>query len=276
MALQKLTPAIHEKVWGTPRTQPWLANPEGLNIGEIWFTAPDVQGREAMPVLVKFLFTSERLSVQVHPNDAYAQAHGAVRGKTEMWHVLRAEPDATVALGLKQSVSPERLRESALNGEIVDLLDWLPARVGDTFFVPAGTIHAIGGGLVLCEIQQLSDVTYRLFDYQRKPERELHLEDSLALSILKPTPDPRRDLPVACEYFLTERLNVSGTVTHAASHKPALFIAVAGVGTIGGEPFRAGDAWFAPVGTAFDVTASGLSIATFVAVSPGTTGSVSG
>ena len=127
-----------------------------------------------MPLLVKLLFTSDNLSVQVHPGDAYAREHHNSRGKTEMWHILRAEPEAKIALGLRERVTPERLREAAQSGEIMELLNWVPARPGDTFFVPAGTIHAIGGGLALCEMQQHSDITYRLYDYGRP--RELHLE----------------------------------------------------------------------------------------------------
>ena len=168
MSIRKLTagePLV--KVWGSPATEPWLNNPERRQIGEIWFSAP-----AAMPLLVKFLFTSERLSVQVHPDDDYARAQGHERGKTEMWHILRAEPGATVALGLREEATRERVRAAALNGVIVEMLEWIPVQAGDTFFVPAGTIHAIVGGLAICEIQQLSDVTYRLFDYQREPRRE--------------------------------------------------------------------------------------------------------
>ena len=241
--LVKLTPAVHEKVWGSTLTEPWLANPEGRKIGEVWFSAPDI-----MPVLVKLLFTTERLSVQVHPDDAYAQAHGAARGKTEMWHILRHDPGADVAVGLCESVSGERLRESAQNGEIVELLNWVPARTGDTFFVQAGTIHAIGGGLVLCEIQQLSDATYRLYDYHRQPERTLHLDDSLAVASLQPA-DCRRqalgELLAECEYFRTERLEVQGKVTRAAIPHPVIYVAVAGQGKIAGEPFSTGEAWLA-------------------------------
>lgn len=244
MALQKLTPAVHEKVWGSLLTEPWLANPEGLRIGEVWFSAPDV-----LPVLVKFLFTSDRLSVQVHPDDTYARTHGKVRGKTEMWHVLRAEPGAAVALGLVEKASAERVREAAESGEIVGLLDWVPARAGDTFLIPAGTIHAIGAGLVLCEIQQYSDVTYRLYDYQRTPKRPLHLNDSLAVASLEPCDCRRRNDIVECEYFRSEKLSIQGKVHFPSPAKPTIYIATAGEGKIDGEPFRAGEAWLAAAGT---------------------------
>jgi mannose-6-phosphate isomerase len=244
MAIRKLTPAVHDKVWGSALTEPRLANPAGRKIGEIWFSAP-----EALPVLVKLLFTTENLSVQVHPGDNYARSHGHLRGKTEMWHVLCAAPGATIACGLKKAITGERLRESAVSGEIVDLLDWIPASEGDTFFLPAGTIHAIGGGLALCEVQQFSDVTYRLFDYHRKPERELHLDDGVAVSVLVPTPNGRREMPVECEYFRTELLIACGITTRPAYSGPAICIALAGEGQIAGEPFRAGDAWLVEAGT---------------------------
>jgi mannose-6-phosphate isomerase len=254
MSIRKLIPGDPlEKVWGSFATEPWLDNPEGRKIGEIWFSAP-----ETMPVLVKFLFTSDKLSVQVHPGDAYALAHGHERGKTEMWHVLRAEPGAVVALGLRESVSGERLRTAALNGDIVEMLEWIPARAGDTFFVPAGTIHAIGGGLAICEIQQLSDVTYRLFDYQREPRRELHLDESLDVARLVPAEGRKRAVELAaghqllaeCEYFRTELLNVDGSFRWPAGRKPAMYIAIRGEGTLAGEQFRAGDAWIGQAGAA--------------------------
>jgi mannose-6-phosphate isomerase len=130
-------------------------------------------------------------------------------------------------------------------------------RSGDTFFLPAGTIHAIGAGLVLCEIQQFSDATYRLFDYHRQPERPLHLEDALAVAHLAPAESYRRATPIgegrqllaACGYFRTERLYVSGSAECPASMQPAIYVAIAGEGSIAGEPFRAGEAWLAPAGT---------------------------
>jgi mannose-6-phosphate isomerase len=247
LTLIKLASAAHEKVWGSPETEPWYRNPEGRKIGEIWFAASD-----SVPLLVKFLFTSDNLSVQVHPGDDYARKHHNSRGKTEMWHILRAQPDSKIALGLRQKVAPARLREAALSGEIMDLLNWVPARKGDTFFVPAGTIHAIGGGLALCEIQQHSDITYRLYDYGRP--RELHLDHALAVC----DPDPASGiarLPLECAYFRTERLTVGGSETAMPlAERNTLYIALEGTGSIGGEPFQAGEAWEAAAGSpAFEI-----------------------
>jgi mannose-6-phosphate isomerase len=260
MSICKLTPDVLDKVWGSSATEPWLANPEGRKIGEIWFSAP-----EAMPVLIKFLFTSDRLSVQVHPDDVYARAHGHERGKTEMWHILRAEPGATVALGLREAATGEQVSAAALNGDIVDMLQWIPAQAGDTFFVPAGTIHAIGGGLAICEIQQLSDVTYRLFDYQREPKRPLHLKESLEVARLTPADGWRRAVALAaghellaeCVHFRTELLSIGGSFQREASRGPVIYVAIRGEGTIAGEAFRAGEAWLVPCGTtAFEIASS--------------------
>ena len=166
----KLVRHAVEKPWG--RTD--LPDGGGGRIGEIWFEAPD--GR-TLPLLVKHIFTSEKLSVQVHPNDAQAQARGLPNGKSECWTILQAEPDAVLGLGFKAPIGKEAMRQAALDGSIEGLMDWKPVRAGDFFYVPAGTVHAIGAGLSLIEVQQQSDTTYRLYDYGRP--RELHLKDGV-------------------------------------------------------------------------------------------------
>ncbi|MEA3062172.1 MAG: mannose-6-phosphate isomerase [Sphingomonadales bacterium] len=164
-----------EKPWGRD-------DGSGRLIGEIWFEAPD--GR-SMPLLVKYLFTSEKLSVQVHPDDAHARARGLPHGKSECWYVVAAEPGARLALGLKEEMGEAELREAAADGSIEPRLDWIAPRPGDFFSVPAGTIHAIGPGLTLIEIQQPSDVTYRLYDYGR--DRALHVDDAVAVANRAPS-----------------------------------------------------------------------------------------
>jgi mannose-6-phosphate isomerase len=253
-------PSLHEKVWGSTALEPWFASC-GKTIGEIWLTGDDnrtcaggtvgeLLGRS--PLLVKFIFTSERLSVQVHPDDAHAAARGYANGKTEMWHVLRAEPGACVAIGLRESVTRERLREAALSGEIVDLLHWLPARAGDTFFVPAGAVHAIGPGLALCEVQQNSDVTYRLYDYGRP--RELHLDDALAVAALEPFPQPAQAVEAPgcrllahCRYFHAELIDLSSTLRYRPDATRAnILVFLEGGGALGGSRFAPGQAWIVP------------------------------
>lgn len=227
-----LATTLHEKVWGSFHTEPWFKNPEGRKIGEIWFSAsPD------FPLLVKLLFTSDRMSVQVHPDDDYARLHENSPGKTEMWHVLHAEPDAQVALGMLDRIDKRRLREGAVSGEIEGWLNWMPARQGDTFFIPAGTIHAIGKGLVMCEVQQKSDVTYRLYDYGRP--RELHLDKAMEVSSV----DPWTPQPADCKYFSTEIHEVEGRLCFPSAPGSALYVALEGEGEINGESFQPGQAF---------------------------------
>lgn len=243
MPLQQLTPRFLEKIWGSERLEPLFPDQKG-KIGEVWFEGP---GPLELPLLVKFLFTSEKLSVQVHPGDEYAQRHHSSRGKTEMWHVLAAEPGAQIAAGLREPVTAGRLRAAAESGEIERLLAWHPAAPGDTFFIPAGTVHAIGGGLVLCEIQQRSDITYRLYDYGRP--RELHIEESLAVARLEPhaaRATARQDVLVSCEHFTV------GKCAGGAGQKLAippqhfgLLIVIQGEGLLDGDPAQAGQVWYA-------------------------------
>ena len=251
MKVRRLNGRALEKVWGTPETEPWYPRGAGKT-GEVWFVAP-----EEPRLLVKFLFTSEKLSVQVHPGDSAAGP-----GKTEMWHVLRAAPDACVALGFKRPLERDEARAAALSGEIEGLLRWYPARPGDTFFVPAGTVHAIGAGLALCEIQQYSDVTYRLYDYGRP--RELHLDAALAVADLGCHPgasapvdlgDGRR-LLVECPYFRTESITVDRELEWTGAERAGLLICLEGDGQFGDEAFAPGQVWVAPAGAdAFSIRA---------------------
>ena len=174
----KLPVLTVEKVWGMDRLPAPFADQAGKRIGEIWFEPPP----EMDELLVKYLFTSEKLSVQVHPSDD--QAPPGSSGKEECWLVLDAAPDAQLAIGFKHQISPEAIRAAALDGSIEDLLVWHPAKAGDFFYLPAGTVHAIGPGLSLVEIQQNCDITYRLFDYGRP--RELHLDQAIEVASGRP------------------------------------------------------------------------------------------
>jgi mannose-6-phosphate isomerase len=164
-----------EKPWGRDTLPSPFQALGGRKIGEIWFEGPD-----DLPLLAKYIFTSEKLSIQVHPGEEAASRRGLRRGKSECWYILDAAPGALLGLGLTEDVSPDRLREAALDGSIEGLIAWRPVTTGDFFFVPAGTVHAIGGGISLLEFQQNSDVTYRLYDYGRP--RDLHLDDAIAVA----------------------------------------------------------------------------------------------
>jgi mannose-6-phosphate isomerase len=204
----------HEKPWGVSDLRPW--SPEsGLNFktGEIWYQRESESAPEPS-LCLKLLFTGQPLSIQVHPDDTYAQTIGLPRGKTEAWYVVSAEPDARIGLGLTQRLTSAQLKEAAHTGTIADLVLWRGVLPGDSALVPARTVHAIGEGLVIAEIQQHTDATFRLFDHHRG--RELHLEQGCMAADGEPAPglfqqcrlsDARRLLATS-PYFVFERLDL--------------------------------------------------------------------
>jgi mannose-6-phosphate isomerase len=168
------------KPWGIVDLRPWSnARCDGHPIGEVWYERPDAAAINSS-LLLKLLFTNQPLSIQVHPDDAIAVSMGLARGKSEAWYVLSAAPEARIAVGLKQRVTPQQLRDAVDDGSIENLVAWRAVSPGDVIAVPAGTIHAIGAGLVIAEIQQRSDATFRLFDHGR--QRELHIESAVAIA----------------------------------------------------------------------------------------------
>ena len=228
-----------KKPWGRTELPPAFSHfVSGEPIGEIWFD----QGAD-VELLVKYLFTSERLSVQVHPDDAAAHAVGHPRGKDEAWLILDAAPDSTVALGPRRPMDPDQLRSSALDGSIVDLLDWVPVKAGDFVYSPAGTIHAIGAGLTLIEIQQNLDLTYRLYDYGRP--RELHLDDGASVSSLHPFVAPAApaddDLLALGPKFVVERLRAGDRGVQVPNM--AVLVPISGTGRIDNHTFSPGECW---------------------------------
>lgn len=167
-----------EKPWGRDALPAPFAATVGRRIGEIWFE-PSARLQQ---LLVKYIFTSEALSVQVHPSDTQTLAAGLGRqGKEECWLILDAEPGAKLAIGFHEPIEAEAIRAAALDGSIERLMEWHPVTSGDFFYIPANTVHAIGAGISLVEVQQNSDITYRLYDYGRP--RELHLNEGVAVSL---------------------------------------------------------------------------------------------
>lgn len=227
MAVRPLKATFVERVWGARNLDPYFVNPTDKKIGEVWLTADP-----PLPLLFKFIFTTEKLSVQVHP--------GGDTGKTEMWHILETKPGASIAAGFQQKISPEHARAAALDGSIESLLRWIPVQAGDSIFIPAGTVHAIGAPLTLFEVQQNSDITYRLYDYGRP--RELHLDQGLSVAHLHPHSglDSKNGEVIAeCEYFIVERISVK----QSRKLQDAAVTVLEGTGSLDGQKLSRGMAY---------------------------------
>ncbi|MBW8753456.1 MAG: class I mannose-6-phosphate isomerase [Sphingomonadales bacterium] len=240
-----------EKPWGRDVLPAPFTAPEGKRIGEIWFEPPAALSQ----LLVKYIFTSEPLSVQVHPSNAETLAKGLGRqGKEECWLIVDAEPDAVLGIGFKAPVSAEAMRAAAQDGSIEGLMQWHKVRAGDFFYIPAGTVHAIGAGISLIETQQNSDITYRLYDYGRP--RELHLDDGIAVAKGVPYPAeyklhvPDRDDVTLVEGPLFRLDQIEGLpnedVALRYAHGPLLVIPRKGAPRIGLEPIALGGCGLAP------------------------------
>jgi len=226
--------------------------------------------QQDFPILLKFIFPRDKLSIQVHPGDAYAAAQKQAagrRGKTEMWHVLSAEPGARVLLGLKPATTREHFLAALAANTLEELFLEYLVHAGDTFFVPAGTPHTISAGMILCEVQQYSDLTYRVYDYGRVDAhghaRELHIEKALDVMnfgvsrggkvapIALPGDSVGKTLLVACSYFATERWEFKATVQMPPSPDHFdLLVVLAGSGYFHGREaplaYHRGECWFLP------------------------------
>lgn len=171
---------------------------------------------EYFPLLIKFIDAKQSLSVQVHPDDEYALRVEGEYGKTEMWYILEAEEDAFIYYGFKKDITKEELAQHIKDNTLTDILNKVKTKKGDVFFIESGTVHAIGAGNVICEIQQNSNTTYRVYDYDRRDKngnpRELHIEKALEVSSLKKPPVPEStnsDVLAECKYFTAKKLSVS-------------------------------------------------------------------
>jgi len=214
MTLEVASERIVRKPWGRTDLRPGSEHGhDGAPIGEIWFQRAEARAPEPL-LLLKLLFTDEILSIQVHPDDTFAKVIGLPRGKTEAWYILSAEPGAKIAMGLKRALTAPQLRAAIGDGTVPDLIHWQAVRPDDAFLVRAGTIHAIGAGLVVAEVQQRSDATFRLFDYGRG--RELNLDGAVGAATAGPSePQPAAErltearLVVArSPYFVFEQIDL--------------------------------------------------------------------
>jgi mannose-6-phosphate isomerase len=296
----RIEPVFSPRIWGArslaplypeksnlsePLGEAWLTGVDcriasgpygGKTLGEAWTEMPaNWRGAQLasvadFPLLVKFIFPTDKLSIQVHPDDAYASVHEKAaggRGKTEMWYVFSANSGAQVLVGLKLSVDKEKFLEGLAHHTLENLFEAVPVHAGDTIFVPAGTPHTIGSGMVICEVQEYSDLTYRINDYGRvdthgKP-RELHIEKALQVTnfgqrtggkiaaLARPANGAARSLLAACRYFATERWECSANCeipVDAARFE--LIIILEGAGTFSwpdsAARYHRGECWLVP------------------------------
>lgn len=298
--LTRIEPVFSPRLWGSHSLAPFY--PEKINltepIGEAWLTGEECRistgpyaGRELgeawremktlwrgtrlrstpnFPLLVKFIFPTEKLSIQVHPDDAYAQKHekkAGGHGKTEMWHVVSAEPGARLLAGLKPGVTQEAFRKALNSEQLEGMFQSHEVHAGDTYFIPAGTPHTIGPNMILCEVQEYSDLTYRVYDYGRvdaqgRP-RQLHIEKALAVMnfgklaggitspIHLPFEGADRRLLVGCEHFAAERWECTEPTeicTIGETFQVIVFLRGSGEFSVRGgtSNYGRGEAWFIP------------------------------
>jgi len=272
MAIERARAQAVQKPWGVADLRPWSrVDHDGRRlIGEIWY---ERSGNETSDpsLLLKLLFTSQPLSIQVHPDDAYAKSIGLARGKTEAWYILSAAPGARIALGLEKQLTPQQLREAVNDGSIADLVTWRTVLPGDVVFVPAGTIHAIGAGLVIAEIQQRSDATFRMFDFGRK--RDLHIANAIAVANAGPADvglktkrlTDERTLLASSPHFVLERIALApGSATHLDADRETWLLVVSGSARAGKLDVATGDAVFAQ-SDSIDIHAGSEGMASLVA-----------
>lgn len=276
------------EVWLTGRSCHFANGPfAGQELGAAWKAMPAewrgtrLRDTPEFPLLVKFIFPDDKLSIQVHPDDAYASKHEAAAGgfgKTEMWYATSAQPGAEVLVGFRAGINSDTFRRAIAEGKLEDTLHRLPVHQGDIFFVPAGTPHTIGPKMVLCEVQEYSDLTYRLFDYDRRDSagrpRELHIDKALEVlrfdgqtagkisPAVKSHGVASSTSLVACRYFAAEKWEFPrALVFDSYPEHFELLIVLEGAGKIhwaaDSHEYKAAEAWFMPAALgSYELTAA--------------------
>ena len=281
MKIEKLYPECKDYIWGgeklkekygkitdkSPCAESWELSfhkdgmtrlSDGRTLAEA-VTPADIGTRaakfEGFPVLIKFIDAKADLSVQVHPSDDYALKYENSYGKTEMWYVVEADEGAGIYLGFKESITKEEFAAAISEKRLTDLLNFFEVKAGDCFFIPSGTIHAIGKGCLICEIQQNSNLTYRVYDYGRVDkfgkERELHIDKALAVTSTDKFAPTTFDGDVLgeCEYFTASKISLSGRLGLSADKDSFNAVTcISGEGEIDGQKLSTGDTYFVPAG----------------------------
>lgn len=296
----KLVPEYKDYLWGgeklktdygkqtdkTPCAESWelSLNPHGLTKVEDGKTLAEVltsektgkncEKFEFFPVLIKFIDAKQNLSVQVHPSDDYALKYENSYGKTESWYIVEAEEGAGIYCGFKRDTNKEEFLQSLASGEVENLLNFIPVKKGDCYFIPSGTVHAIGAGCLILEIQQNSDLTYRVYDYNRRGAdgklRELHVDKAVkVINFNKYEPklfasgeNPR--VITECGYFRSRELVLNGGFTEKNANSFTCVTVTDGSGEINGEKFIKGDSFFVCADTEYTLKGTGKVILTCV------------
>lgn len=292
MYAMKILPAFKDYIWGGNRLESEFGFKSGLKkTAEAWILSSHIDGDNIIqngkykgctlrqllsenpdfikkgssgdfPVLIKFIDAKDNLSVQVHPGEEYAVKNENDHGKTEAWYILDADEDAELILGFKDEISKDELKKAIENDSVLDSVNSVKVKKGEIYFIPSGTMHAIGKGILICEIQQNSNVTYRLYDYgrlQNGKKRPLHIEKALDVLDFKPYAFDNGEIDnvsqvvnlVSCDIFIFNKLNVHGEIKREVTSESFVSLVCAdGKGEIefGGEKntVSKGDSWFIP------------------------------
>ncbi len=289
----KLTPVLKNYLWGGRKlhdlygrenggdkiSESWEASihPDGISqpLEEYLARNPhavDLAG-SAFPILIKYIDAMENLSVQVHPNDAFANAYEGDNGKTEMWYIVDADARAGIYCGFTRDVEKAEFLAKVQDGTVEELLNFIPVKKGDCYLIEAGTVHAIGAGCVICEIQQSSNVTYRVYDYNRVgadgKHRPLHIEKAMQVINFRKFEDHTDTQPpqkergyelqtlTQCPYFRCRKLTLEESYAEQNADSFLAINILSGKGQINGQAFAAGDSFFLPVGEVLSVTGVG-------------------
>lgn len=302
MSVLKLSPVLKDYIWGGYRLKDLFGRDNGgKKISESWevsvhsdglstfdggtllqylaenVTAVD-KGGTPLPVLIKYIDAKQNLSVQVHPNDEYARRVEGDNGKTEMWYILKADEGAGIYCGFKRNTSRDEFLEKVEDGTVEELLNFIHVKEGDCFLIEAGTVHAIGAGCVICEIQQSSNVTYRVYDYNRKDAsgnlRPLHVDKAVEVINFNAFSDNTHSgefntvdggkikLLTKCRYFRCRELLLDGAYTEKAENSFVTLNVLEGIGDVCGQKFVSGDSFFVPCNETFTVTGNAKIILT--------------
>lgn len=296
MEIVKLKPAVKDYIWGGKKLKEWGKSSSSDIIAECWELSFNLDGPSLIdsgkdkgkflkdiatpsdigsvpasfqffPILNKLIDAADNLSVQVHPSDDYALANEGQYGKTEMWYVIHAEPGSGLYVGFQNETTPEEVRDAVDKGTLLSLLSFHEVKEGETYFIPSGTVHAIGRGVMVMEIQQNSTLTYRLYDYKRlgkdgKP-RELHLEKALKVLDYHPYNPPHFKKPClgACSYFQVYEVPFDGEKNIVAPKDSFVSLTfVEGEGSFASLPFKKGDTFFVPCGKSGVIKGKGKAI----------------